>query len=191
MDAQVRIGRLTELRSLIEATPGGDVLRLGARAIARRSLTDRPDDDDPRTTLEPDENESVLQLLAMFEAVFLVAAADGKLLRSEVDELAAMIVELTGRSVPVAEVERQIERCATALDRDDYDGRAQVVASQLGDLPTRRAAFVMAVGMAYVDGEVQDEERDVFEVLAGAFGISNDEAASLVESTRRRVESMD
>ena len=186
MDAQDRATRITELRLIIEASPGGDVLKLGAAAIARRSKRDGSDD--PRTTLDPDENEGFNQLLAMFESVFLVAAADGNLMQSEVDELAAMLVELTGRGLPVAEVERLIEQCAQALDRDDYDSRAQAIAARLEDTASRRTAFVMAVGMAYVDGAVQEEERDVFELLAGTFGIPNDEAAALLDSTRRRIE---
>lgn len=193
MNAQDRVGRITELRSIIEASPGGDVLKLGAAAIARRSLRDSAEDRgaDARTTLDPDESEGFNRLLAMFEAVFLVAAADGNLMESEVDELASMLVELTGRVIPVAEVEQLVERCANALDRDDYDGRAHAVAAQLEDADSRRTAFVMAVGMAYIDGEVQEEERDVFELLAGTFGIPNDEAAALVETTRNRIERFD
>jgi uncharacterized tellurite resistance protein B-like protein len=188
MDVHDRTGRLTELRSIIDATPGSDVLRIGAQAIARRSITDRPDDDDPRTTLDPDENEGVTQLVAMFESVFLVAAADGELVRSEVDELSSMLVELTGRSVPLREIEKLIDRCSEMLDRDDYDARTAAIAAQLTDPRARRTAFVMAVGVAYVDGHVQEEERDVFELLANAFGIGDDEAGTLVESTRRRLE---
>ncbi|MEI8254566.1 MAG: tellurite resistance TerB family protein [Deltaproteobacteria bacterium] len=187
MEAQQRAGRITALRSIIEASPGGDLLKLGAAAIARRSLRD-DGDENLRTTLDGTEGQGLQQLLAMFEAVFLVAAADGKLVREESDELASMLVELTGRSVPYAEIERLIERCAEALETEDYDGRAQAIAAHLEDGPSRRTAFVMAVGMAYVDGEVQEEERDVFELLASTLGIPNDEAAALLESTRSRVE---
>jgi uncharacterized tellurite resistance protein B-like protein len=191
MDVHDRTGRLTELRSIIDATPGSDVLKIGAQAIARRSLTDRADDDDPRTTLDPNENEGVTQLVATFEAVFLVAAADGELVRSEVDELSSMLVEITGRAVPVREIEKLIERCAELLDRDDYDARASAIAEQLPEPNARRTAFVMAVGVAYVDGHVKDEERDVFGLLADAFGIDADEATAIVESTRRRLEALD
>ncbi len=187
MDLSERTGRLTELRSLIDATPGSDALKIGAQVIARRSVTDRPDDDDPRTTLDPNESEGVARLLATFEAVFLVAAADGALADSEVDELAAMLCEITGRSIPAAEVERVVARCAELLEREDYDARASAIAEQLTDPASRRAAFVMAVGVAFVDGDVADEERDVFGVLARAFAISDDEAHTLIERTRRHL----
>lgn len=187
MEAQQRAVWITALRSIIEASPGGDLLKRGAAAIARRSVRDVADEDS-RTTLDSNETQGMQQLLAMFEAVFLVAAADGKLVAEEIDELAALLVELTGRSIPFAEVERLVARCAEALEVEDYDARAQAVAARLEDGPSRRTAFVMAVGMAYVDGEVQEEERDVFELLASTLGIPNDEAAALVEHTRARIE---
>lgn len=134
------------------------------------------------------EEGTLARTMGTLEAVFLVAAADGKLYRSEVDEIQSLLSRLLEQQVPPRLVERILDRFAEDLDRDDYDARVASVASTLADDGSRRAAFVMAAGIAWVDGQVQDEESDVIDTMARGFGLEAGFAARVLERIREKMQ---
>ena len=68
-----------------------------------------------------------------------------------------------------------------SLAKDGFETRLQKNAAILKDHDLRRSAFVMAVGIAYIDGEVDDAEIDVFTALAKHYEIPMEEAQTLLE----------
>ena len=127
------------------------------------------------------------QLSAMFEAVFLVAAADGAVTDPEVAELAELLVELTDGQIADSDLEVMMAQCARSLERDGFAGRVAQVARRLDDPDARRAAFVMAVGVAHIDGQIDSAERLVWDSLAKALDISGVEAKELVDAVEHEL----
>jgi tellurite resistance protein len=128
----------------------------------------------------------VLRALAILEALFLVAAADGKLLRAELWALEDLLSRWLVRPLPPDRLERLVDTFAADLDRDDYDQRARAIAAVLKDEWARRAAFVVAAGVAHADGEVQDEERDVLELLAREFELKEHVVERILARARQQ-----
>jgi tellurite resistance protein len=61
------------------------------------------------------------------------------------------------------------------------------VARRLDDPDARRAAFVMAVGVAHIDGRIDSAERLVWDSLARSLDIPGDEAKQLVEAVEHEL----
>lgn len=170
--------KITGLKGLIQQTGGETLLKAGPAALARHTAAETNDD---APELSPEEEQTAEQVLATFEAAFLVAAADGELSDDEVGELSELLAHMTDGQVGEADLAELIDTYAEALQTDGFEGRVGAVAETLTDADMRRAAFVTASGLAYVDGEIHEAEEQVFTALADAFEIPEAEANELLD----------
>jgi len=130
---------------------------------------------------------SLVKALATLEAVFLVAAADGNLYRQEMDQISAIVAKLVNRQLPAEDLNRLVDLFAQDLDRDDYEIRARACAKAFEHEWSRRAVFVMAAGIALADGALQDEERDVLDLLAREFALKPEVVDRIIARAKDRM----
>lgn len=179
--------KIAGLKGVLEQTAGAAALDKGAAVVIRNPATAGVVRGDPGegAHLAPatDVDPATLKLThALFEAAFLVAAADGQLTDVEAGRLADGIAELSGADVSDEELDRLIDYYTAVLERDGYDARlAAVGQSVAGSGENARAAFVFASGLAYCDGEVTREEEDTFYDLAAALQLSDADAEELLD----------
>lgn len=173
--------KVAGLREVLGPAANSKALEQGGRAMARK-VSSR------ETPGLSEEEEGAAQLLAcLFEAVFLVAMADGELVDAEAEELVSVLSQLTEEQVTDEEVEKLFEACVTALEHEGFDARVVSVAHRLEDADSRRAAFVLAAGMAQADGSIHDNELEVLRRMAQRFGISPTERDGLLEKVSREL----
>lgn len=175
-----RAQQMGGLRELLGVGSAKDLLETGALALSKRPPL--PSEDEEAQT-EPDMSPQELlqaeRFSAILEASFLVAASDGVLAASEEQQLRASILELTDNRIPEEDISQLLEAFLERLRSDGYEARIAQVAEILDQLELRRAAFLMALGLAHIDGRVQEEEAATFQELARAFGFSEAEATEL------------
>jgi tellurite resistance protein len=119
---------------------------------------------------------------ALCEAMFLMAAADGKLHESEIDTLRGAIRELSDGGVRSTHIAAMVEGAQKRLAKDGLKARIQAVAAHLkNDVDTAEAAFVCASAIAFADDDIDDSENDVLNDLAEALDIDGDRAETLLD----------
>ncbi|MEI8255538.1 MAG: TerB family tellurite resistance protein [Deltaproteobacteria bacterium] len=116
---------------------------------------------------------------AMIETAFLMAAADGNIQPAEHDQLIATLTRVTGSRLDARRLRIITGHLAELLATEGWIGRVAAVTRALDSIEDRRAAFQLAAGVSYVDGEVQQEEVRLFEIFAEHFGIPLPEAEVL------------
>ncbi len=121
---------------------------------------------------------------AMIETAFLMAAADGSLSDIEREQLVATMEFITSHQVPRERLDDIVGQLMDALSTDGWEARIQAVATSLEDPLARRNAYRLAAGISFIDGEVQDEEAELFTLLANAFEIPQTEAEAILLEVR-------
>jgi uncharacterized tellurite resistance protein B-like protein len=115
----------------------------------------------------------------LLELLYLVAAADGRLLDEELASFRAVAARLRGKeAIDDAELDAILERVADAVDPDEIEGRVGAVASSLRK-ELHDVAYKLALAMAFVDWDPSKEEDRLHRVLAGALGLDGDRRAAL------------
>jgi uncharacterized tellurite resistance protein B-like protein len=130
------------------------------------------------------ERDPSLELGAMIETAFLMAAADGDLSALETDQLVATIGYVAKDRYDGAQIRTMLEQLLGALQTDGWDNRIAAVAKSLQDGTARRNAYRLAAGVAFVDGQVQEGEARLFALLAQAFEIPEKEASWILTEVR-------
>lgn len=190
MSPEDKSQKIEGLRGMLDAHPSAKSLFQSGPAAFSKQLVRFDQTVSASKPMSASEIAQALQLSAMFEAVFLVAAADGEVSDPEVDELAELLVELTSGQIVDTDLEVMMEQCARSLERDGFEGRVAQVARRLDDPDARRAAFVMAVGVAHIDGRVDQAEQLVWNSLAKALEIPAAEAKELVDAVEHELASL-
>lgn len=171
-------GNAAGLRALVATKGGGALLEQGPSALAKHQKAEQ----DPNAAdLTADEEAAAEGALAMFEAAFLVAAADGELHDAETEQLAVILTELAGGQLGPTDFEEILESFVELLEDEGFEGRARAIGETLTDPEARRAAFVLACGITYLDRTIDEREETVFGSLATALEIPDDEALALLE----------
>ncbi len=122
---------------------------------------------------------------AMIETAFLMAAADGSIQPTEYDQLVTTLARVTGNRLGAQRLRIITGHLAELLAAEGWHGRVAAVTRALGTMDARRAAFQLAAGVSYVDGEVQQEEVRLFEIFAEHFGIPFPEAEVLLREVHQ------
>ena len=122
---------------------------------------------------------------AMVETAFLMAAADGTIKTTEYDELIGTITRVTGDRLGLSRIRIIASQLTELLQIEGWNARVTAVAQALDTMQARRAAFMLAAGVSFIDGEVQDEEVQLFGMLADGFGIPIPEAEVLLKDVHR------
>lgn len=165
---------LSSLKSVVHAKGGEPILSAAKSALAVRSSNI------PSTSNSDDEAYG-RHALATFDAAFLMAAADGVLSQVELDELAELLAELTDHNATDDDLGRLLDTFATALEQQGLNERLSSLAEALDTPDSRRIAYVVACGLSFLDGQVQEEEEEMFAKLADALAIPHDEATALLD----------
>lgn len=115
----------------------------------------------------------------LLELAYLVTAADGKLLDSELAAFAAVAARVRGKSaLEPPEVDALVDRFAHHVDAHEIESRVRVLAPMVPE-PLRELAYTIALGMAFVDWDPSKEEDHLHNVLGDALGIAPGRRAAL------------
>lgn len=172
--------KIQELHHMLEELGAEEVLIIGPVAAVKLQSQ-------PGVSLPPREQEAAEQFLAMLEAATILAAANHDLSEPEVVKLLALFHDLSGGQIPESHVEIWLDRFLTSLHKEGFETRLTKNAATLKDHDLRRSAFVMAVGIAYIDGEVDDAEIETFTALAKHYEIPMEEAQTLLEQVENDI----
>jgi tellurite resistance protein len=120
-------------------------------------------------------------LAGMVEAGFLMAAADGTLEDAELETVAGVITGFTKGHATPEEIDELLDACAEALETDGYDARLQAVANNLVNKDLRHYGLLTAALVLVSDGEVGDDEVDLYTDMGTALGFSEQESVAIME----------
>jgi len=123
--------------------------------------------------------ESTLELLhvtaeygALCEAMYLMMAADGRVLIVEREVLKGALRELSDDTVRGLHVEAMIDSASKRLATDGRDARLHAVVESLQQDPVKaEVAIVLAAAIAFADGDFAPEEDDMLQALADGLGV--------------------
>lgn len=117
---------------------------------------------------------------ALFEAMFLMVVADGKVADEEREVLRGATRTLTDNAIRTAHIEKLFEECKGRLG-EGVPARLEEIASVLkDDKALADAAFSLASAIAFADSEIEDEENELINDLAEALGLDADHADELL-----------
>ncbi|MFO0554981.1 MAG: hypothetical protein U0271_41775 [Polyangiaceae bacterium] len=117
---------------------------------------------------------------ALFEAMFLMVAADGKIEDAEREVLRGAVRGLTDGAVRSVHIDKLIEQCKAALAQGT-PARLKALAPILQEDPALvEAAFSLSAALAFADSAIGDEENELINDMAEAFGIDGDRAEELL-----------
>ncbi len=176
--ANEKSAALSSLKSVVHAKGGEPILAAARSALSVSSSTT------PSTSNSEDEAFG-RHALATFDAAFLMAAADGVVNDVELAELAELLAELTDHTATDDDLGRLLDTFATALEQLGMNERLASLAEALDTPESRRIAYVVACGLSFLDGEVHEEEEQLFAKLADALAIPHDEATQLLDEIER------
>lgn len=134
------------------------------------------DVDDPFAS-DPDAKR---RFEALFEAMFMMVAADGKIEASEREVLRGAVRGLTDGAVRTAHIDKLIGQCQERAGQSTED-RLKALAPILQEDPALvEAAFSLSAALAFADSDIGDEENQLINDMAEAFGIEGDRAEELL-----------
>ncbi len=117
---------------------------------------------------------------ALFEVMFLMIAADGKVEDAEFEVLRGAVRGLTDNALRTAHIEKMLAECKARYEQGK-EARLEAIAPILKEDPAlTEAAFSLAAAIAFADNEIQDEENDLINELAEALDIEGDRAEELL-----------
>jgi uncharacterized tellurite resistance protein B-like protein len=132
--------------------------------------------DDPFTG-DPDAKR---RFEALFESMFLMIGADGDVAESEREVLRGAVRGLTDNAVRTAHIDEMFEGCKARVG-EGIDKRLAAIAPILQeDAALVEAAFSLSAAVAFADSEIKDEENELINKMAEAFGIDGDRADELL-----------
>ena len=182
---------LPEFPAVNRATLGAAIARLigqqardaAAPSVGPRSLSGRlpglsalPDDAAP----ESEDAGAARHFLAMLEAAYLVAAADG-LGEAERGALGELIAEVTGDPKARARVATIFARFDEGIARDGIPARLTDIASRFDDFMAREETLHFVTLIALADGSISRKEARSLIELAERLGYSMGELQALLD----------
>jgi len=184
---------LPEFPAVDRARLGGALARLigqqardaAAPSVGPRSLSGRLpdlsklDDDAPPESAE--DRGAVRHFLAMLEAAYLVAAADG-LGDAERSALGELMAEVTGEPKGSVGLASLFARFDEALARDGAPARLDEIAARFDDFMAREEALHFVTLIALADGSISRREARSLIELAERLGYSMGELQALLDS---------
>lgn len=138
------------------------------------------------------ERDHAREVEAAFEAMYLMANADGDLAQDELALLSASLgsmveaCEGAGASrselgLPVLKLGELISRFERRLAAEGMPARWRSVAERLVSVPSRRLAYRLAAGVAFADDFVAHGEVEALDALGEALGFAKDEALATLK----------
>jgi tellurite resistance protein len=121
---------------------------------------------------------------AFVEAAYIVAAADGSVSDAEMQRLSHGISQLTKGQLDEQQIHNMVQEAGSRLQSEGRDGRVQAVASIITGSELRRAALLVASGLAWLDRGVGEKEGLALQALAKAFGFSINELHQIMAQAK-------
>lgn len=117
----------------------------------------------------------------MCEAMYLMMAADGKVLNVERAVLRGALEIIGKGQVRTAHMEAMLDAAAKASANQGTERRLEAVIESLGGDPIKsELAVVLCAAVAVADDKVTEEEHQLFERLASGLGITEQAANRLL-----------
>lgn len=120
-------------------------------------------------------------LAGMVEAGYLMAAADGTIEEAERATVAGVITGFTKGHASAEEIEELLDACATALETDGYEARLAAVAHNLVSKELRHFGLLTAALVLVSDGEVEDDELELYTDMGAELGFSEEEGVAIMD----------
>jgi hypothetical protein len=115
----------------------------------------------------------------LLELAYLVTAADGKLLDSELAAFSAIAARMRGKDkLDTAEVDTLVDQFAHHVEAHEIETRVRVLAPTLAET-LHELAYKLALGIAFIDHDPSDEEDRLHTVLGDALGIAPGRRAAI------------
>ena len=117
---------------------------------------------------------------ALFEAMFLMIAADGNISDEEREVLRGAVRGLTDNAVRSVHIDKLMDECK-ARAAEGREVRLKAIAPTLQEDPALvEAAFSLSAAIAFADSDITDEENELINDLAEVLGIEGDRAEELL-----------
>lgn len=117
----------------------------------------------------------------MCEAMYLMMAADGRVLNVEREVLRGALEIVAKGQVRTAHMEAMLDAAARASAREGTERRLESVIESLRDDPVKsEMAVVLCAAVAAADDKVTEDEHSLFERLASGLGITEQAANRLL-----------
>ncbi len=166
--SEARRQRSVEIVRKLAAEKTGGRVESGAEAASVRG-----------EQLGRDQARAVAFTRALFRAAFLVAACDGELAPEERKRLIETMSAVTNGVATTETVEAMIADSLENFQRHGFEAALAEVGRAVEDPRDGEAVFLVAVGIAAVDGHVEDEELDVLDALATALRLPLERSRAL------------
>jgi hypothetical protein len=115
------------------------------------------------------------------EAMYLVMAADRRVLNVEREVLRGALAVLSGERVRTRHMEAMVDAAARRVAADGADKRLEIVIEALRGDPTRaETACVVAAAIAAADHRLAPEEHAILQHLFAGLGIADARAAEIL-----------
>jgi hypothetical protein len=115
----------------------------------------------------------------LLELAYLVTAADGKLLDSELAAFAAIAARMRGKDkLQTDEVDALVDQFAHHVEAHEIETRVRILAPTLSE-SLHDLAYKLALGIAFVDHDPSTEEDWLHGVLGDALGIAPGRRAAI------------
>jgi hypothetical protein len=140
-------------------------------------------------SLRPEELEQLSDLqkgqarefLATVEAMFLMAAVDGRISGSELEQLSASIQAIIDmHAVEGIDIDSTLSELNQKLARDGWRSRLEAVSQRIQSDDGRAFAFRLAAGVAFVDDHVAHAEAAAIEAFAHALALDREESQAIL-----------
>ncbi len=109
---------------------------------------------------------------AIFDAVHIIAAADGVVTEAEHAKIAAGLGSILGGVVDDATIQNGLAGAKAFFDEHGLEGSAAAIATAIPEADGRSALLVIASAVAWLDHGVGTKEGLALQALARAFGIA-------------------
>ncbi len=124
----------------------------------------------------------------MCEAMYLIMAADGKVLNVEREVLRGALDVLSEGNVRTAHMEAMLDAASRASASQGTERRLEAVVEALRDDPIKaELTALLCAAVAVADGKVPDVEERLFERLAEGLGLGQQRADELLADLEQQM----
>jgi len=108
---------------------------------------------------------------ALFDAIYLVAAADGAISVAERARLGTGLAGLLDGAIDAAEIDAALEKSRVLFSEFGLDASAKTVAAALPEIDAQSSVLVVASAVGWLGGGVGTKEGLALQALARAFAM--------------------
>lgn len=123
---------------------------------------------------------------ALCEAMFLMMAADRRVLNVEREVLRGALDLLSDGRVRTSHMDAMLDAAARRLADEGLEKRRNTVIASLAEDPARaETTLILAAAVALADGEIVPEEHELFDQFAAGLDLASDRANEILAELTR------